>query len=324
MNNTIDSKRKAVTALTALAVMGLAVAEPVYAEAIAFSRNDVADFSISASAGTLSLGGGSLFSSGASAFLTGSAGIVGLDTTVPVNVPQQGLGGVLPGEDSYTQTAPGGNQFSRGDAVIDSIDLLGGMGRARNVAETQLNISGTAGSNSATNSFNGTLLLSDPAVVTFGFDATPYMQNFLSAAAAVGSGTNASLGFTISLVKVADGTTVFLWSPDGNVLDTALVDEILDDASLNVAINGVTPGTRTYDPTDTIGGGGLFDCGAVGVACNFSASTAGVVAAGAYELAVVVIEASNATFQVPEPGTLAVLSLGLLGLAVSRRRKAAF
>ncbi|MNT50946.1 PEP-CTERM motif protein [compost metagenome] len=149
------------------------------------------------------------------------------------------------------------------------------------------------------------------------------MQVFLQSTVGQLSTATANLVVTFTITDAA-GATVFNWTPDG-VIGSGIFGgtENADGANLNtsLATNFLTRGNLfTYDPS----GCGTPTGTGVGTACgsNFS-SVSNALTAGNYTLTLNAVESVDLVKQAatPEPGTLALLGLGLAGLGYARRRK---
>ncbi|HEV7815012.1 MAG TPA: EDSAP-1 family PEP-CTERM protein, partial [Janthinobacterium sp.] len=241
-------------------------------------------------------------------------------------------GAVTIGPNNFTQQGQGPAAYSRGDAQIVSTQFppfpVGATStQAVNAAESYVPASGTAdasGRNGSTTGFSVNFVVGSPtATIAFNFLADPYMQVFLSALAGPGSASAANLVVTFTITNAA-GVTVFNWAPDG-LLGSGITGgtETADGANLNINLstNTLTAGTLfTYDPTAC---GAITGTG-VSTACGAAfAALSTPLTAGGYTLTLNAVESTDIviTQQVPEPGTLALLGLGLAGLCLGSRRK---
>ena len=247
-----------------------------------------------------------------------------------LDAPQATVGAVTKGQNDFTQQGPTGT-FSRGDAQIVSTQFppfpAGSTStQAVNVAEAHLDTAGTAdasGRNGSTTGITVDFVVGSPtATLSFDFLAAPFMQVFLHPESGPGSSATANIVVTFSITNAA-GNTVFNWTPDGQIGSGIFGGtEVADAANLNTNLATFLPSgvPLTYDPT----GCGTPTGTGIGTTCggSFSAVTNTLVA-GSYTLVLNQVESVDLvkTAAVPEPGTLALLGLGLAGLCYASRRK---
>jgi len=316
---------KLVPAVAALALMG--AAGGANAEAYAYSYDNIFGLTVSVPTGAITLAGSTNLSR-ATANLNGtniSTGGIGF-----LDAPQAAVGAVATGQNFFSQQGMGPASFSRGDAQIVSTQFPANTSptQAVNAAESFVTPVGSAdasGRNGSTTGFSVNFSVDSPtATLGFDFSADPYMQVFLSALSGAGSSSTANLVVTFSITNAA-GATVFNWAPDG-MLGSGIAGgtEAADAANLNtnLATNTLTAGAVfTYDPT----GCGAPVGAAIGTGCGgLFSSVTNALAAGDYTLTLNAVESTDITATaVPEPGTLALLGIGLAGLCLGSRRKQA-
>lgn len=211
--------------------------------------------------------------------------------------------------------------WSNSDTVIYGAELLGdGVTSANQIAESLITGNGSASANAEIKSTTGltyvfTVIGGGLGTLDLEFTADPDMLAAISGEPVGIYGAQANMNTSFTLTR--DGGGVFAnWNPQGTAAEDCLASgvtctETADTEDLNINVGTSTNNDsepHSYSP-------GVSGLGSFGIHMDG-------LTAGTYTLTLNALTSTLLTRQaVPEPGMLALLGIGMVGLGMSMRRR---
>jgi len=287
--NTIGRKLLSTTFLfiSITMVSGVKLMDDANATAYATSEQHITNFSMTAANADIAIIGA--FDTASNSSAARQTIIPGCANNDPADAVQCILGAPNPGENVFSPQGQVGD-YIRGDALISSTDLLTGAGFAENIAEGFTTLS-LLSSSDGENALNAEFSLSADSTVTFDLDAVIHMFTEMSAGDMGFAESNVEFSVHIDEHNAGQGpghTHLFEWTP----------------SELNQAISSLTPGE--IDTYDFMG--------------SLSVTTDILLANTTYDMNIDMVESVNMVSDIPEPGSWALLGVGLLGMMFTRRK----
>lgn len=323
MNIKQSTLAAAVTAALAMGVAGQAAAN-VYAG----SGLLIEDLQISVvpTAGDVTVVGYT-FTANATADLNGSADLdnstcstIGTACSGPApvldSVANGGGGTVTRTLGDFSFFGPGTDTYANSASQIGDAQLVtGNPTTTSQISEAEIQASGFGTADTVVSSQTTFLFdfeVTESASLTLTFDADPFLAVSVDTLNLLAALAQASISTTFSLTS-ADGSVDVSWTPNGSVgsiaqCDGATCNELFDgeDLTRTLTLPPGNPESLSFSPTAAFSAFGIEILG---------------LSAGSYSLGLTATTFVRAEQAVPEPGVLALMGIGLLGLGMSARRR---
>lgn len=230
------------------------------------------------------------------------------------------VGAPIRGNNDFTLWGISSNQYSNSDSVIRQAELVNFVPtQIQQIAESELQGNGSANSNAEITSNTGftmTFTLAGSGGLKLDFDADPYLRTAINDLLFQNGNAQANINASFSLTSLSGDSIT--WSPQGTTANDCSVDAGLVGVTCTEdAVGGDTQDLNrnlsiSTNPNDVAHSLGV---GLTSFGINILGLSSGTYTLGFNALT------SNSIRRVPEPGMLALLGIGLLGMAAAARRK---
>ncbi len=320
--------------LAAATLVGLGLSSQAQAGAYARSVNDIFNLTLPSNP-ALGLPNLITFSatSTSGATLNGVSAPPGSSTVAgPTAYVQSTIGTAPRPVGSFAPIGAAGT-YASGAAQIPSTELIGSppipnnpTTRAANIAESNLATTATGdarGQNSSLTGINTQINVPFATQLTFQFEADPELFVSLLADSIPPSSALAALTVGFTVTNNSTGATVFDWAPRG------LLDPITGAMAdcVGCVVNGGQPAgvgpnanPFTLNTSRTVTTAGTSADYRLGAPAGQFRATSVSIDPGTYTISLVMNESVTTQQLVPEPASLGLLGIGLLGMSLLRRR----
>lgn len=310
-------------AIAALTVVGAMLPTAGHADALAQAILEIRNFSITTGVGAVVVPGAPAPNAAHNASLVGSGtcgqsniGLLSPNVSCAVG-PNLGLYNPYAPNQNVSPNAPIGT-FAGSAVSVSGNSLLPGGATAKTDNTVSLLPKGDGAANSNTNLSNDfTVNVTAASTLTFDFNAFLFLRAYLtSGSSPFIFGNSTAISEWGVNIRNSTGQLVFSWNPNGGAggITGVGATEIFDSFDLNGNDLSVNSNNKdfSFNSQSAASNPGLLNA--------FRAST-GELAVGLYTVTVSHETRANSLIEIPEPTSLALIGIAMLGAAAATRRR---
>lgn len=244
----------------------------------------------------------------------------GVFSPTPIDAQRACVGTGCPAENNYTPVgAPPPNTFATSDSILSGAPISGTAAGAAGVTANAISTTSLLNFSGDGNSLSNILLTSgftftlehDVNQAGFMFDATTFLQAWTAAGSISGTSAGAGFKWELTLVDQSTGTTLIDWVPNGDPTSGTQIGLNVTAEGCNLVANASATFNQPTGPAENCTG-------------SFAATSNVILLANhpySFTIHHDVSSQASEVEAVPEPATLALLSVGLIGFGFASRKR---